>query len=126
METSDCVFNINGGNVQVLPNATQAVQNIYTRAGGEEDMALAPYIHHLEERHNFVRRIKACPDTATLCKTALYELYCDVLADFPNPEELVKGKEFIGAVKSLLSFECGIENLRIAIRKYVLREIPQK
>ena len=107
METSDCVFNINGGNVQVLPNATQAVQNIYTRTGGEEDMALAPYIHDLEERHNFVRRIK-------------------VLADFPNPEELVKGKEFIGAVKSLLSFECGVENLRIAIRKYVLREIPQK
>lgn len=126
METSDCVFNINGGNVQVLPNATQAVQNIYTRAGSEEDMALAPYIHDLEERHNFVRRIKACPDTATLCKTVLYDLYSDVLADFPNPEELVKGKEFIGAVKSLLPFECGIENLRIAIRKYVLREIPQK
>ena len=118
METSDCVFNIHGGNVQVLPNATQAVQNIYTRAGSEEDMALAPYIHDLEERHNFVRRIKTCPDTATLCN--------DVLADFPSPEELVKGKEFIGAVKSLLSFECGIENLRIAIRKHVLREIPRK
>lgn len=28
-EKSNCTFNISGGNVQILPNATQGIQNFY-------------------------------------------------------------------------------------------------
>ena len=28
-EKSNCIFNISGGNIQIVPNATQAVQNFY-------------------------------------------------------------------------------------------------
>lgn len=118
----NCIFNISGGTVQVLPNATAAVQNIYSQSCSEEDMALAPYVHDIGERHNYVQRIRACPDSTILCKTVLADLYNDVLADCINSRDLVKSKEFITAVKSLLAFECGVEALRAAIRKYTLGE----
>ena len=66
MEQSNCIFNISGGNVQVLPNATTAIQNIYEQADDEEDKVLAPYIHDRAERHNYVLRIKSCSDSVTL------------------------------------------------------------
>lgn len=121
-EHPDCIFNISGGNVQVLPNATTAIQNVYSQSCSEEDMALAPYVHDLGERHNYVRRIKACHDSTTLCKTVLADLYNDVLADCINSRDLVKSKEFINAIKPLLAFECGVEALRAAIRKHTLGE----
>lgn len=121
-EHSDCIFNISGGNVQVLPNATTAIQNVYNQPCSEEDMLLAPYIHNLDERHNYVQRIKACPDSTILCKTVLADLYNDVLADCINSRDLVKSKEFINAIKPLLPFECGVEALRAAIRKHTLGE----
>lgn len=123
MEQSNCIFNISGGNIQVLPNATTAIQNIYEQADDEEDKVLAPYIHDKVERRNYVLRIKSCSDSVTLCKTVLADLYNDVLGDCIKSQDLIKGKEFITAIKPLLAFECGVENLRIAIRKYVLGEI---
>ncbi len=119
---SGCIFHISGGNVQVLPHATTAIQNVYGRTCGEDDTALAPYVHDPGERHNYVERIKACPDSTTLCKTVLADLYNDVLGDCIKSRELVKGKEFINAVRPLLAFECGVEALRAAIRKYTLGE----
>lgn len=118
----NCTFNINGGNVQVLPNATTAIQNIYNQPCSEDDLALAPYVHNLEERHNYVQRIKACTDSTTLCKTVLTDLFNDVLADSINSRDLIKSKEFINAVKPLLAFDCGVEALRAAIRKHTLGE----
>lgn len=123
MEHSDCVFNISGGNVQVLPNASTAIQYNYGQAADGEDMALAPYIHDTDERHNYAQRIKSCRDSVTLCKTVLADLYNDVLGDCIKSRDLIKGKEFLTAIKPLLAFECGVENLRIGIRKYVLGEI---
>lgn len=123
MEKSNCIFNISGGNVQVLPNATTAIQNIYGPVSDDEEMTLAPYIHDREERRNYAQRIRSCGDSVTLCKTVLADLYNDVLGDCIQSRELVKGKEFINALKPLLAFECGVENLRHAIRKYVLGEI---
>ena len=123
MEKANCIFNINGGNVQVLPNATTAIQHIHGQACDEEDKTLAPYVHDIAERHNYVQRIKTCGDSVTLCKTVLADLYNDVLGDCIKSRDLIKGKEFILAIKPLLAFECGVENLRIAIRKYVLGEI---
>ena len=35
-EKSNCIFNISGGNIQIVPNATQAVQNFYGDKFAEE------------------------------------------------------------------------------------------
>ena len=35
-EKSNCTFNISGGNVQILPNATQGIQNFYGDQFAEE------------------------------------------------------------------------------------------
>ena len=35
-DKSNCTFNISGGNVQILPNATQGIQNFYGDQFAEE------------------------------------------------------------------------------------------
>ncbi len=119
-----CVFNIHGGNVQVLPNASSAVQYIYEENTHVEADSLAPYIHDERERRNYARRIAQSPDVTTLCQTVLSDMFNDVLADFTAPHQLVKSKEFIHAIIPLLTFDMGKSehNLRHAIRKYVLGE----
>ena len=119
-----CVFNIRGGNVQVLPNATTAVQYIYGEPAPERRDTLAPYIHDEAERRNYERRIAQSPDVTTLCRTVLTDLFNDVLADFTEPVRLVKSKEFIQALLPLLTFESGKteRNIRHGIRRYVLGE----
>lgn len=121
---SDITFNIHGGNVQVLPNATTAVQNVFGSSNSKVETPLDPYVHDREERVNYVQRITACTDMTTLCKTVLADLYNDVLADYEGSKELVKSKPFIEAVLSLCTFEQGKteENLRHHIRRYVLGE----
>lgn len=122
---SDITFNINGGNVQVLPEATVAVQNIFAGEGEKVETPLDPYIHDKSDRLNYAQRITACPDVVTLCKTVLADLYNEVLADSVGSQDLVKSKPFINAVLKLCTFSSGKteENLRIAIRKYVLGEL---
>lgn len=122
---TDITFNINGGNVQVLPEATVAVQNIFGGEGENVETPLDPYVHDKADRLNYVQRITACPDITTLCKTVLADLYNEVLADSVGSQDLVKSKPFINAVLKLCTFSSGKteENLRIAIRKYVLGEL---
>lgn len=123
-EHAACIFNISGGNVQVLPHATIAIQHIYNQpCSSEEDSVLMPYIHDIGERHNYAQRIQACPDSTVLCKTVLADFYNEILGDCIDSPELVKSKEFITAIQSLLTFDCGVEALRVAIRKYTLGEI---
>lgn len=121
---SELTFNINGGNVQVLPEAKVAVQNVFGGDSEKIETPLDPYIDNLSARLNYVQRITACPDVVTLSKFVLADLYNDVLADHVGARETVKGKPFINAVLSLCSFEEGKteENLRRGIRRYVLGE----
>ena len=109
--------------MQIQPNATIAIQNISSLINEEDNKAMAPYVHDVEERYNYIQRIRACNDSVTLCKTVLADLYNDQIADCIKSQDLIKSKEFITSIMPLLSFECGVENLRIAIRKYVLGEI---
>lgn len=37
-DKSNCTFNISGGNVQILPNATQGIQNFYGDQFAEENI----------------------------------------------------------------------------------------
>lgn len=122
---ADITFNNFGGSVQLIPDAKIAVQNIFGGEGEKVETPLDPYIHNRADRINYVQRITSCPDAVTLCKTVLADLYNEVLADSIGSKELVKSKTFINAVLKLCSFSSGKteENLRTAIRKYVLGEI---
>ena len=79
-EKSNCTFNISGGNVQILPNATQAVQNFYgdqfaeealkananmqsaasTPQLTEEEKALQLYINKVEVLKQYTSRLAQC------------------------------------------------------------------
>ena len=94
-EQARSAFTVNGGNVQILPNAT-----IYEA------------------------RLCACPDTVTLCQTVLTDLYNEILADYSSPLKLVKSRAFISALLPHLTFVNGanVPSIRYGIRKYVLGE----
>ncbi|MDO5430724.1 hypothetical protein [Parabacteroides sp.] len=137
-KATPCVLHIHGENIQVLPNATFAIQYICLdpekRPGtvSEKDLKpdpepcdfLSSYIQDEEVRCDFVKRITQCPDVATLCQTVLTDLFNEVFCDCVEPAKLIKSKEFIGAIIPLLSFEQGksLRNIRRAIVKYVLGE----
>lgn len=73
-ETSDVTFNIYGGTVQILPNATKAEQNFYT--GGpaaalppaekpenslpDTALRLGLYINKVEDLHGYLAMLAAC------------------------------------------------------------------
>ena len=128
MEKSDVTFHIHGGNVQVLPTATTAIQNNFggvNDSGSDAPTPLDPYIHDRAERQNFLRRITQCPDAVILCKTVLADLYNDVLADFEGSKELIRSKTFVEAIMPLLTFDSGksVKNIQALIRKYVFGEL---
>ena len=116
-------LNIYGGNVQLLPNATTAVQYVFGEAGPVSE-PLALYIEDGETRRNYLVRITQSPDVVTLCQTVLADLFNEVFADYEEPAKLIKSKEFIQALIPLLPFDSGKteRNIRHAIRKYVLGE----
>jgi len=79
-DKSNCIFNISGGTVQILPNATQAVQNFYgnqfteeaLKANAsanesnvapeltEEEKALQLYINKVEVLRQYASRLAQC------------------------------------------------------------------
>ncbi len=85
-EKSNCTFNISGGNVQILPNATQAVQNFYgdqfaeeaLKANAnvlssaclsqltEEEKALHPYINKVELLKQYITRLAQCTSASDI------------------------------------------------------------
>ncbi len=85
-EKSNCTFNISGGNVQILPNATQAVQNFYgdqfaeealkananiqsatsTPQLTEEEKALHPYINKVELLKQYTSRLAQCTSASDI------------------------------------------------------------
>ena len=72
---SNVTFNIYGGNNQILPNATEAVQNFYgdqfadqklhsegesTDAPNEDEQRLAIYINKVESLRGYISLLTAC------------------------------------------------------------------
>lgn len=85
-DKSNCTFNISGGNVQILPNATQAVQNFYgdqfaeeaLKANAcanennaapeltEEEKALQLYINKVEVLKRYTSRLAQCTSASDI------------------------------------------------------------
>lgn len=90
-EKSNCTFNISGGNVQILPNATQAVQNFYGNQFAEEalkananaqsaecppqlseeEKALQPYINKVELLKQYTSRLAQCTSASDIGKVVV-------------------------------------------------------
>ena len=145
-EQARSAFTVNGGNVQILPNATIAIQNIHWGDGTvtrterwitpaesglhespspappvtAEPSSLALFIPDEATRLVYEARLHACPDTVTLCQTVLTDLYNEILADYSSPLKLVKSRAFISALLPHLG--ANVPSIRYGIRKYVLGE----
>lgn len=90
-EKSNCIFNISGGNIQIVPNATQAVQNFYGDQFAEEalkananactgnaipeltqeEKALQPYINKVENLKQYTSRLSQCTSASDIGKVVV-------------------------------------------------------
>lgn len=138
-EQARSAFTVNGGNVQILPNATIAIQNIHWGDGTvtRTERWITPAESGLHESPSPPINSPAppvtaepsslalfIPDTVTLCQTVLTDLYNEILADYSSPLKLVKSRAFISALLPHLTFVNGanVPSIRYGIRKYVLGE----
>ena len=124
---SDIIFNISGGNNQILPNATEAVQHFYGDQYAEKILQketpsepinpalekLALYINK-ESLPTYIAQIGACENATELAKVVVSIAQQDSKL---TPEEIVKER----FIKLLLPFAPkltkgkGIDNLRARI-----------
>ena len=124
---SDIIFNISGGNNQILPNATEAVQHFYGDQYAEKILQketpsepinpalekLALYINK-ESFPTYIAQIGACESATELAKVVVSIAQQDSKL---TPEEIVKER----FIKLLLPFAPkltkgkGIDNLRARI-----------
>ena len=124
---SDIIFNISGGNNQILPNATEAVQHFYGDQYAEKTLQketpsepinpvlekLALYINK-ESLPTYIAQIGACESATELAKVVVSIAQQDSKL---TPEEIVKER----FIKLLLPFAPkltkgkGIDNLRARI-----------
>ena len=128
-EKNNIIFNISGGNNQILPNATKAEQHFYgdqlakeaLRKGSPEvplltddERRLAVYIEKEESLRNYVASLKACKTAAEVGKVVA--VMCE---NEPHLfEDRVAKEEFIEKLKPFLTGVekgKGIDNLRIHI-----------
>ena len=90
-EKSNCTFNISGGNVQILPNATQGIQNFYgdqfaedvLKANAnisngnaapeltEDEKALQLYINNVEVLKQYTSRLAQCTSAGDIGKVVV-------------------------------------------------------
>ena len=123
----DIIFNISGGNNQILPNATEAVQHFYGEQYAEKILQketpsepinpalekLALYINK-ESLPTYIAQIGACESATELAKVVVSIAQQDSKL---TPEEIVKER----FIKLLLPFASkltkgkGIDNLRARI-----------
>lgn len=123
----DIIFNISGGNNQILPNATEAVQHFYGDQYAEKILQketpsepinpalekLALYINK-ESLPTYIAQIGACESATELAKVVVSIAQQDSKL---TPEEIVKER----FIKLLLPFASkltkgkGIDNLRARI-----------
>lgn len=126
---SNVAFNIYGGNNQILPNATEAVQNFYgdqfadqklhsegesTDAPNEDEQRLAIYINKVKSLRGYISLLTACKKAkevgevvATMCQN---EEAIDA--------DLIAKKDFIHLLLPFLTnvkTGKGVDNLRLYI-----------
>ena len=84
-EKAKMIFNISGGNVQILPNATEAIQNFNYYGTGDAvthstpEAAAAPdlsyrfsiYINNVETRQRYISQLKSCQSAAEVGRTVV-------------------------------------------------------
>ena len=128
-QKANIVFNISGGNNQILPNATKAEQNFYGDKYIEEKLRsktdnpgpridpeatrLALYINNVEALAEYVAKLSACTNAKELAQVVMDMVKdTDVRVDQDN---MVK-QEFIEVLQPLApQVTTGISN----IRKYI-------
>lgn len=130
-EKSNIIFNISGGNNQILPNATKAEQHFYgdqfakeaLRNGTpaeapltDDERRLLMFVGNEESLRNYIANLKACKTAADVGKVVA--VMCE---DEPHLDEVRISKE--NFIETLIPFLTGVErgkgvdNLRIQIDK---------
>lgn len=101
-DKANIIFNISGGNNQILPNATQATQNFYgdkyieeMEKKGNADEApditkstLAHYINNVERLTYYIGKLSSCEDARSLAQVVI-EMLEDPQVAVDN-DEMVK------------------------------------
>lgn len=126
---ANIVFNISGGNNQILPNATKAEQNFYGDKYIEEMMkaktksqepVLSPettrlslYINNVEALAEYVAKLSACTNAKELAQVVM-DMVNDT--DVKVDQDIMVKQEFIEVLQPLApQVTTGISN----IRKYI-------
>ncbi len=126
---SDTIFHIYGGNNQILPNATEAVQNFYGNEFAEkklassdlqpeeltvDEQALAIYINKVENLRGYITLLRSCKSARDLG-----EVVATMCQQEPSiTEELIVKQSFITLLLPFVpKWEKGqtIDNIRVAI-----------
>jgi hypothetical protein len=128
-DKSSIVFNISGGNNQILPNATQATQNFYGDKYMEEmakaDIAndateitkspLAHYINNVERLTYYVGKLSSCEDARSLSQVVM-EMHDDDNVKIDS-EEMVKERFIITLLPHAPKVTTSISNIRQRINE---------
>lgn len=129
--TTNVIINIHGGNIQILPNATKATQNINgaepvrtkiqdSPAKEEEDEAehiargtLCIYYSNECDLNNIIRRIADCRNAADLANLVVNDMHKHTILT----SERMVSKDFIEALQQFLTFKSGTStgNIRTQI-----------
>lgn len=128
---ANVIININGGNNQILPNATEAVQNFYDAefvhskkqdSLVEEDEAvriargtLCIYYSDEAELNDIIARIGDCRSASDLANLVVNDIHKHTILT----SERMVSKDFIEALQQFLTFKSGTSagNIRTQINK---------
>lgn len=128
---TNVIININGGHNQILPNATEAVQNFYdaesayvkiqdSLAKEDEDEAvriargtLCIYYSDKLELNNIICRIADCRNASDLANLVVNDMHKHTILT----SERMVSKDFIEALQQFLTFKSGAStgNIRTQI-----------
>lgn len=123
-DKASIVFNINGGNNQILPNATQATQNFYgdkymeemAKKGNADEAPeitkspLAHYINNVERLTYYVGKLSSCEDARALAQVVM-EMQEDPNAKVDNIE-MVKERFISTLLPHAPNVTTSISNIR--------------
>lgn len=128
-DKASIVFNISGGNNQILPNATQATQNFYGDKYMEEmaktDNAndgteitkspLAHYINNVERLTYYIGKLTSCEDARSLAQVVM-EMHDDDNVKIDS-EEMVKERFINTLLPHAPKVTTSISNIRQRINE---------
>lgn len=129
--TANIIINIHGGNTQILPNATEAIQNIngaeFVRAKKQDSPAkededeaehiargtLCIYYSNECDLNNIIRRIADCRSASDLANLVVNDMHKHTILT----SERMVSKDFIEALRQFLTFKSGTStgNIRAQI-----------